>query len=365
MRRRLVLLADASNVHTVKWAREFAARAWDVHVLSLLPAEIPGVEVHRLQPPPVGKIGYLALIGEARALVRRLRPDLVHAHYATSYGLLGALAHHRPFVISVWGSDVYDFPTKSPLHRALLAWNLRQADAVTSSSHAMAEAAAPLIPSRTIEVVPFGVDLAGFGPATPHEGSTIGCAKILEAHYGQEHLIRAVRLLRDRRPDRPVRLLLAGEGDQRDALAALIASLRLEEVVQLVGRLPHDQMPEFLRSLSIFAMPSLSESFGVAAVEAAACGLPVVASRVGGVGEVVLDGETGMLVPPADPEALAQALSRLLDDPALRVAMGERGRAHVARCFDWQRNADAMEAVYERLLAAAPSRPMVSSQEVS
>ncbi|HEY9899019.1 MAG TPA: glycosyltransferase [Pantanalinema sp.] len=365
MTRRLVLLADASNVHTVKWAREFAARAWDVHVLSLLPAEIPGVEVHHLRPSMAGKVGYLSVVGAVRALVRRLRPDLLHAHYATSYGLLGALASHRPFVISVWGSDVYAFPAKSPVHRALLSWNLRQADAVTSSSHAMAEVTAPLVPARAIQVIPFGVPLDRFGPAAPGEMLTIGCAKSLETIYGQEYLIRAVRLVLDRRPDLQFRLLLAGDGARRTALVSLIAELRLEEVVHLLGRLPHSEVPAFLASLSIFAMPSLSESFGVAAVEAAACGLPVVASRVGGVGEVVLDRETGLLVPPADPDALAQALERLLLDPALRSRMGEQGRAHVARSFDWQRNADAMEDLYGRLLTRPPSNRAVSPQEAA
>lgn len=365
MTRRLVLLADASNVHTIKWAREFASRAWDVHVISLLPGEIPGAEVHHFAPPVGSKLGYLGVVGKVRGLLRRLRPDLLHSHYATSYGLLGALTRCRPFVISLWGSDVYDFPNRSPLHRAVLAWNLGQADAVTSSSHAMARVASPLMPTRPIEVIPFGVDLSGFSGRPTDGPLTVGCAKLLETNYGQEHLVRAVAILRERRPGRPVRLLLAGEGTQRDTLAALIAELGLQEEVSLLGTVPHARMPAFLSSLSVFAMPSFSESFGVAAVEAAACGLPVVASRVGGVGEVVLDGETGLLVPPGDAVALADALGRLLDDPSLRARMGEAGRAHVQECFDWSRNADAMEALYDRLISGMPSRPAVSRQEAS
>lgn len=350
---RLTLLADAGSPHTRKWARELARRGWEVHVLSLTPGEIPDVSVHRLQTRFPGKLGYLTAMGEIKERLRALRPDILHAHYATSYGLLGALSGFHPFVLSVWGTDVYDFPRTSPLHRALLVRNLAAADALTSTSHAMAAVTAPYAPGREIEVIPFGVDPDRFVPGDAPAIPTIGCAKILEPKYGQEYLIRAMALLVERDPHRPLRLLLAGAGDSRESLERLTAALGLAERVSFLGRLPADEMPAFMRGLTIFAMPSVddSESFGVAAVEAAACGLPVVATPVGGVSEVVLHGETGLLVPPRDPRALADALDRLLAKPAERDAFGVRGREMARASYDLRANADKMEALYLNLLA--------------
>lgn len=351
---RLVLLADAGSSHTAKWAREFVRRGWDVHVISLRMGGIPGVEVHTLLPKLPGKLGYLTVAKQVKERVYALQPDVLHAHYATSYGLLGAKTGYRPFVISVWGSDVYDFPRKGPLHAAMLKRNLAKADAITSTSHAMAHVAVRYAGDRPIEVIPFGVDLSRFTPGEEPEIPTIGCAKLLEPNYGQDLLIRAMRIIVERDPNRPLRLMLAGDGSQRQALEELARDLAMANRTSFLGHVPHEEMPRFLRGLTVFAMPSSSESFGVAAVEAASCALPVVASWVGGIGEVVLDEVTGLLIPPNDPEMLADALERLLDDPGLRAEMGANGRALVRKAYDWSRNADQMEALYRTVMEGQP-----------
>lgn len=344
---RLVLLADAGSSHTAKWARAFAKRGWDVHVVSLRMGGIPDVEVHTLLPKLPGKLGYLTVARQVKELVYALQPDVLHAHYATSYGLLGAMTGYRPFVISVWGSDVYDFPRQGPLQKALLKRNLAKADAISSTSRAMAHVALRYV-DRPIEVIPFGVELNAFTPGEEPEIPTIGCAKLLEPKYGQEFLIRALRIIVERDPDRPLRLMLAGDGSMREALENLARDLAMANRTTFLGALPHEEVPRFMRGLTLFAMPSVeeSESFGVAAVEAASCALPVVASWVGGVGEVVLDEVTGLLVPPRDPLMLADALERLLDDASLRAEMGTNGRAMVRQSYDWNKNVDQMEALY-------------------
>lgn len=350
MKDRLVLLADAASSHTSKWARAFAKRGWDVHVISLRMGGIPDVEVHTLLPALPGKIGYLTVAKQVKDLIIRLQPDVVHAHYATSYGLLGAMTNYHPFVVSVWGSDVYEFPRQGPVQKAILKRNLSKADALTSTSYAMAHVAAQYAGNRSIEVIPFGVDLGVFTPSEEPEIPTIGCAKLLEPQYGHETLIRALRLIVERNPDRPLRLLLAGDGSHREDLEELARDLSMANRTVFLGQVPHDEIPAFMRKLTVFAMPSRAESFGVAALEAASCGLPVVASWVGGIGEVVLDEVTGLLVPPDDPWMLAEALERLLDDASLRAEMGANGRAMVRKSFDWNKNVDQMEVLYRTVM---------------
>ena len=118
-----------------------------------------------------------------------------------------------------------------------------------------------------------------------------------------------------------------------------------------MGQVSNEQVIHYLHEMDIFVMPSLQESFGVAAVEAAAAGLPVIASHVGGLPEVVMEGETGFLVPPADLEALSGRLAQLIAAPALRHRLGEAGRAFVEAHFDWQVNASQMEYLYQSLTA--------------
>jgi L-malate glycosyltransferase len=126
----------------------------------------------------------------------------------------------------------------------------------------------------------------------------------------------------------------------------------VSRIVDFVGRIPHDEVPAFLASLDVFCMPSRweSETFGVAAVEAEAMEIPVVATNVGGIPEAVKDKSTGLLVHPDDPKALGSAIAKLLNDPEKRAAMGAAGREFVAANFDWQENAGRMEQVYKSLL---------------
>ncbi len=127
--------------------------------------------------------------------------------------------------------------------------------------------------------------------------------------------------------------------------------LGLRDRVTFAGEVTHEDVPAMLRRLDIFAMPSTWEGFGVSALEASAMELPVVASDIHGIPDVVLDGTSGLLVPPADARALADAIARLAGDAALRRTMGAAGRAYVERDYRWQDNAALMERLYADMTA--------------
>jgi glycosyltransferase involved in cell wall biosynthesis len=346
---RLCLLAEASSIHTQRWAAHFAQRGDEVLVLSLRPGTIPGVRVVAIAPERLGRAGYLLGLPRATSLINAFRSDLLHAHYATSYGLLGALIGWRPFVLSSWGSDVTGAHTHGRLWPRLLRFAFGRADAVCATSRFLAEATRPfLAPGRDITITPFGIDPERFRP-TPRPADrpfTIGTARArLDPIYGPALLIEAFAHLR--RPD--ARLVLYGGGDTV-RLRTAAERLGVADRVELPGPVAHERMPAALAALDLFVMPSLvPEAFGVAAVEAAACGLPVVASDVGGLPEVVLDGETGRLVPAGDAAALAHALEELAGDEPLRQRLGANGRAFALRAYSWSENAERMERLYERL----------------
>ncbi len=364
----VLLVADAGSIHTVRWANALAERGWAVHLLSIRAAreELSGVTLH---PLPFGApAGYFLNVRAVRRAFQEVRPDLVHAHYASGYGTLAALADLHPLVISVWGSDVYEFPATSPLHAWLIRRNLGRSDLVLSTSRAMARHVTRYT-MREPRVTPFGIDLEVFRPrkvATPFgpEDIVVGSVKSLAPKYGSEYLVRAFALAKRRLPTAPLKLLLVGGGPQQAQLRRVASALRLDRDVTFTGPVAHGQVPDYQNMLSISVSVSTadSESFGVAVLEASACGKPVVVSSVGGLPEVVEDGVTGIVVPPRDPERTADAIERLASDPELRARMGAAGRERVRRLYDWNRCVDAMLDCYRSLLgtealgSAAPRR---------
>ena len=351
------MLAAAGSVHTQHWANAFVERGLQVVLASQHPA-IPGFDarVRIEQLEHTGDIGYFRNRARLRKLVEQERPDVVNAHYASGYGTTAAGVRGVPVVLNVWGSDVYEFPDRSLLHRLLVRHNLRRATYLISTSHAMAARTMAVCPDApTPTVVPFGVDLNAFTPAARQDRGrlVIGTVRSLEPVYGVDVLIGAFAQLRALCPDVALELRIVGDGAQRDALREQAERLGIARSVVFVGRVPHPEVPAILKGFDIFCALSRAESFGVAVVEAAACGLPVVAAAVGGLPEVVADGRTGFLVPPVDEAAAAKALARLIGDAGLRERMGREARAFVEERYDRERCVDLAIAVLERASKAA------------
>ena len=359
---RIALLGPANSIHLQRWTAALVQRGHRVCLISqhrceraLLPDAAELVEL-----PHEGGLGYFRNAGPLRAALARWRPEILNAHYASGYGTTAAMAGFTPNVLSVWGSDVYDFPYENAAKGWLLRRNLRRATAIASTSEAMAQQVRRLVPGRDeIAITPFGVDLTLFAPTSLRRapgGVTIGIVKTLAPKYGVDLLLRAFAGLRQsaavRALPQPCRLLVVGDGPQRAQLEALASELGIAAHTEFAGAVAHEDVPAFLSRLDIYAAPSRldSESFGVAVIEASACALPVVVSDAGGLPEVVCHGETGLVVPRDDVPALQAALERLVLDPALREALGGAGRSHVERCYEWGRCVDLMERCYERVL---------------
>jgi L-malate glycosyltransferase len=329
-------------------------------VISFRPAEIEGATVHYIDGlERIGKARYVVHARRVSALVRELRPDLLHALHLTSYGFLAGLSKAQPSIVSVWGTDVLEAPSLSPAHRWVTRQALARAGAVTATGLRLAEATLPHMPPRkAVSVIPYGVELELFRPRPRPERSpiVIGSVARLSPEKGLEYLLRAVALLLERagarhEPVPEVEVVLAGDGPSRESLERLAVELLIDARVRFLGDVPHEDVPGVLQSFDIFAMPSTWEGFGVSALEAGAMELPVVASDVHGIPDVVRHDETGILVPPRDAESIAGAIARLIADADLRRAMGAAGRAFVERNYRWQDNAALMERLYEEMLA--------------
>ncbi len=365
---RILLLAAASSIHAVRWANAFAERGYEVHFASQHPATavLHGKVRYHALPHRKGA-GYLLNGHKVARLVARLRPDVVNAHYASGYGTLARAVKGVPVVLNVWGSDVFEFPDTSPLHKWLLRRNLAHAQCLVSTSEFMARRTRELTGGRQVEVVPFGVDTGLFKPREKGRSGAmvVGTVKTLAHKYGIDTLIKAFARVYQASGGK-IRGRITGGGALRPQLEALTADLGVSAAVEFVGTVPHDQVPEELRTLDIYVALSRmdSETFGVAVIEASACGVPVVVSDAGGLPEVVVDGGTGIVVRRDDPEHAAEALQHLIDDPGTRERMGRQGREHVLRNFEWSRCVDRMVRILEAA-TLAKSRTMVCAYAVA
>jgi colanic acid/amylovoran biosynthesis glycosyltransferase len=239
----------------------------------------------------------------------------------------------------------------------------RHADFAFCVARALREEAGAALGSdlpAVVEVVPMGVDVDGFARASDYQpwngqgACTIFSCGRLNPGKGQDDLIRAVAHLQGM--GLPVRLRIAGEddtraGDCRLGLERLIADLGLDDEVRLLGAVGEDEVRNELQKANLFALASHEEALGVATMEAMAMSLPVVVTGVGGVPELVGDGVEGLLVPARAPRAMAEAIARVMHDPALAVRMGRAGRAKVAQGFHSSRSAELMV----RLLGPGPT----------
>jgi glycosyltransferase involved in cell wall biosynthesis len=215
---------------------------------------------------------------------------------------------------------------------------LRRATRVSATSDSSREAAAAISPSVPVDMVSAGVPSALFDIVRRPGSFLLYFGRLDIFHKGIDTLLEAVAILRATRPD--VELRIAGRGSSTERIAAMIAALGLESNVRLLGAVSDAERDELLATAAVQLMPSRFEGFGLAAAEAMAAGVPLIAAAVGSLPEVVDAPRGGVLIPPADPAALAAATARLLDDPEMRATLSRTARES-ARRFSWDAVAEA------------------------
>jgi glycosyltransferase involved in cell wall biosynthesis len=296
-------------------------------------------------------------------VLRTAAPDIAHTHliHADLYGLPAARRAGVPGAVS---SRHNDNPfRRRPLIRLANRRAMRRADRVIAISGALADFVRRVegVPAEKVVTVRYGLDPLDYPPDARaaaralfggREGeAVIGFFGRLIEQKGVDTLLAAFEEVRRAHPH--ARLAVVGDGDQRAALEAQAAALGLNEAVTFAGWVP--DAPSLMPGCEIVVMPSRWEGFGLVALEAMSAARPLVASRVSALPEIVADGETGLLVPPDDPAALADALNSLLADPARAGAMGRAGRARLADRFSVDRMIRETLAVYEAVLDTSDS----------
>lgn len=302
--------------------------------------------------------GALAALRTARSE----RPDIIHAHWLLPNGFIAAVASrllHIPLVVSVPGSDVM-VSEANRLFGRMARFTLGEAAAITTNSDDLRGGLLALgAPAHKISLIIYGVDPLAFTPDAGRRAALRARLGIAESvpvvlavgrlvpKKGFDVLVRAAAAIAA-----PAHIVIVGDGDQRRELEEMARAGGAGERVHFVGNVPRHELAGYYNVADLLAMPSVRlpvDGLNVSVVEAMACGLPIVASSVGGNPLVVAHGDNGLLVAEGDSAQLAGAINILLNDPAARQRMGRRSRERALQEFSWASLAAAYEQIYRRI----------------
>lgn len=355
---KILILAGANSIHTVRWANGLKEAGLEVYLISQHPLMHPLNEgIHYYEFVNRGILGYFLIAPKVKKILLEIKPDIINAHYASGYGTTARLVNYHPYVLSVWGSDIYLFPKKSFIHKWLIKKNLLAADIVASTSICMAEETYKLAKLKEkIAITPFGVDEKVFSNQRSYSSSgflnkdriILGTVKSLKSVYGIDLLIKSFAVLYDKlKHSYPqlaenLSLRIVGGGEELQKLKDLSLGLNISKKVEFVGQVSHEQVPNELAKLDIYVALSRSESFGVAVLEAGLNQCPVVVSNVGGLPELVINNVTGIIVESEDISQAAEAMYYLVTQPHLINEFGKNAQNHIVENYTWKASVTKM-----------------------
>lgn len=352
------------EVHFISSARPFRLRRFHENIFF---HEVEDVSYPLFKYPPYT----LLLANKIVETVNYVGLDLIHVHYAIPHSISGYLAQQMlgrpiPLVTTLHGTDVTLVGAYEEFYQ-LTRLALRVSNRLTAVSHALARQTVEVFGAvdKEIKVVPNFVDPEVYAPAADRPPENAGgsrrCSRCCFAPRGEKVLTHisnfrevkrvadVVRIFAEVQKELPARLLLVGDGPEMGRVEREVKQLNLMGSVLFLGK--QESVQEILQMTDIFLLPSAQESFGLVALEAMACGVPVVASRVGGLPEVVKDGQTGYLAEVGDIAGMSRAALKLLRDPALHRAFAERAWRWAREAFPMDRIVGLYEDVYAEAVA--------------
>jgi len=261
---------------------------------------------------------------------------------------LGLLSRFKPFILSVWGSDICYFPYKNTLNRWLIRLVIKNSDKVCSTSIYMKEIIQNEYNRYDVELIPFGIDVDLFvSNKNYNKKFNVGTIKSIENHNGIDCLLDAVKIvIHDYKKD--INFIIIGDGSLKKDMQQKANNLQISNKVEFVGSVAHEDVIKYYKEISIFIAVSRRESFGVSVLEAAACKIPSITSNIGGLTEVNLHNETGIVIDPDDPVKLAKSIIELYENEDLRLKLGDQARKRVVENFYWKNNVSQMINIYKK-----------------
>ena len=362
---RICFLADGSLIHTHRWIQYFAEKGYQIHLIStneIRFGPLDNVTIHRIIPVFQKRMQIISYfldtftsIFKARKLIRIIKPDIVHAHFLTDYGLMGYFVHFPLFVVTVWGSDILITPNKSLFFRIMAKLVLNSAKLITCDSDiARKECLKYCKHPENVEIIQWGVDLSLFREKrrdhTKCINITVLSTRSASPLYNIDSIIRSIPYVIEKYQN--VRYIIKfAVSNQESELQQLACSLNVTKYIEFVNKMiDYNEFPELLYSADMFVSVPSSDSSSVSLHEAMACGLAAIVSDIPANHEWITDGWNGFIVPVRNPEKLASSIIQLIENPELMQLFGERNAQIIRDRADREKHMSRMENLYKQLL---------------
>ena len=340
-----------TEIATYNLADHLARRGHEVHVITSLDDGLPitskekGFYVHRIAWRKIRFIGIISFWAKICHHISKIKPDIVHSQ-SFSIGIPAWTTKKFlkiPYVVWGQGSDVY-LPGR--FTRMTTRPILKNADAVLALTENMKRELQKIY-SREISVVPNGINLEGFGTSLRNRKDenpkTILFVGRLHPVKGIQYLIEAMAIVHKEMPE--IKLIIVGDGSERLKLTELVEKLDLNNCVHFSGKAPQEKIPDIMFQADVFVLPSLSESFGIVNIEAMAAGLPIIATNVGGIPDIVEEGVNGYLVNPKRPDDIADRILMLMQNDEMRERISCNNKEK-AEMFSWDIVTVTLEKIF-------------------
>ncbi|MFM2017263.1 MAG: hypothetical protein RL007_919 [Bacteroidota bacterium] len=354
---KICYLADGGSIHTKRWCNHFAGLGHEVHLITFNKSDIAGIQIHFIDAGSLSTGGgnwrVLLQTRKVKKILAQIKPDILHAQYATSYGTVGALSGFHPYVITALGSDVLISPYQSKLYKWLLQYSLGKADWITAMADHMRDAMIGFLKTdaRKVETVMFGIDPSIFNDQTralPSGKFVITSTRNFEPVYNHKLLFDAMQILRDSIPG--IELNMIGAGSREQEVRSWYTNAGMNDFVHFKGRMPQVQIAEHLRSSHVFVSTSLSDGNNVSLNEAMACGCVSVVTDIPANRQWMKDGVNGYLVPVDDAKKFADKILYIYTNYAsLQESSGRYNAPLIAEKALWNVNMDRVAAKYSEL----------------
>ncbi len=291
-------------------------------------------------------------------LFKSIKPDIVHTGYAAVSGFIGSLVNKRPIILMPWGSDILVEPFQSYFRLLILRFTIYRADIICCDCNAVKNNITKLttFPSKKIVVFPWGIDLKQFNENLSRSKETLGewyskkiiiCNRNHEEIYGVIDLINSIPKIIENRRD--VRFLFLSDGPLSNSLQNRVKELDIEKYVRFEGRVPNENLPQYLRSSDIYMTPSYSDGTSLSLLEAMACGLPIIATSITANREWIVHGLNGFLVKIKSAEEISKYIITLLNDKELLARMSKLNVLVSKMKANWDSNFSKLEKIYREL----------------
>lgn len=367
---KICYIADANSIHTQRWVKYFADKGHEVHLISFEPFNDSSINVGNITlytlKEILPKIKVISLFInfafftiQIRRMVKKINPDVLHAHYITDCGVFGCLSGFHPLVLSAWGSDIYVDPQESMINNKLIRHALGKADMVFTDSNDLRERTIALgSSSERVKIAQWGVNLKQFNPDMDGEEvrshlslgecQTIIISTRFVSLHNIDCLIGSIPIVLRDLPY--TKFIIKGFGPLEEDLKNMAKEKDVWDAIRFVGRTKYEEIAQYLNASDIYVSTSLSDSTPVALLEAMACGLPVIVTDLPSHKEWITDGWNGYLVSKGDPEELAEKIISMLKKDEQRRLFGERNFSIIEEKANYFDCMEKVELQYNNLL---------------